>query len=206
LNGAAHVAQQQQQQQHSLLVPAGSGLQASLSQAGGISWQQLSSSGLSRSSDGLLPPHELALEQAWAQEEALVHGDLTDSPAASPATAAIGAGQQAHAEDLLQQQQQQQVRHSKRRRLAPLPRLQELMSDALSDWNPAGRPDASGAAMIGGCVLLRLESLAGLFAAGAAAAGAAGGVDWSQVLTQAMAPHGQLQVGGEGVLAGNGLP
>jgi hypothetical protein len=65
--------------------------------------------------------------------------------------------------------------------------------------------------MIGGAVLLKLESLAGLFAG--AAGGSAGGsssssggssggvgvagVDWSQVLAAALAPHGPLQVGGE---------
>lgn len=128
-------------------------------------------------------PHEVTLQQAWAREEALVHGGISDAPLTPPA-----AGSE-------QQQQDQQQQGRKRRRLAPLPRLQELLSDAMSDWNPAGRPDASGTAMIGGSVLLCLESLAGLFAAGAAAAGgAAAGVDWRQVLSAAMAPHGQLQV------------
>lgn len=110
----------------------------------------------------------------------------------------MGDSQQASSSQADREQQQQR---KKRRRLAPLSRLQELLSDALSDWNPAGRPDASGTAMIGGSVLLCLESLAGLFAAGAAAAGAgtAPGVDWAQVLSAALAPHGQLQVrGGEG--------
>jgi hypothetical protein len=55
--------------------------------------------------------------------------------------------------------------------------------------------------MIGGSVLLCLESLAGLFAAGAAAAGAASGVDWAQVLSGALAPHGQLQVREKGFAA-----
>jgi hypothetical protein len=136
---------------------------------------------------GELPPHELALQEAWAREEALVHGDLVDSPPNTPT---------AQQQDP-QQQQQQQQQHKKRRRLTPLPRLQELLCDALPDWNPAGRPDASGTAMIGGSVLLCLESLAGLFSTGAAAAGASGaaGVDWGQVLAAALAPHGQLQVG-----------
>lgn len=138
-----------------------------------------------------VPPHEVALQQAWAREEALVHGGISDGPLTPPAA---GSDQQQQ-DQQDQQEQEQQQQGQKRRRLAPLPRLQELLSDALSDWNPAGRPDASGAAMIGGSVLLCLESLAGLFAAGAAAAGgAAAGVDWRQVLSAAMAPHGQLQV------------
>jgi hypothetical protein len=65
--------------------------------------------------------------------------------------------------------------------------------------------------MIGGAVLLKLESLAGLFAGAAGGSvggssssggsggggGAAAGVDWRQVLAAALAPHGPLQVGVE---------
>jgi hypothetical protein len=140
---------------------------------------------------GLLPPHELALQQAWEYEEMLFHGGM--------------AAQQAqHAKP---QQQQQQRRPFQR--LDPQARLFELLSDAKADWNSAGRPAASGGAMIGGAVLLKLESLAGLFAGaaggsaggsssssgGGGAGGAAAGVDWSQVLAAALAPHGPLQVG-----------
>lgn len=40
----------------------------------------------------------------------------------------------------------------------PLAALGQLLADAPADWNPLGRPDASGA-MVGGAVLLRLEEL-----------------------------------------------
>lgn len=40
----------------------------------------------------------------------------------------------------------------------PMARLSSLLADAATDWNPAGRPDASGA-MVGGAVALRLEEL-----------------------------------------------
>jgi hypothetical protein len=180
--------QQHHQQQQGVFGSAGlSGALSSMADSGAVIWQQpLSIAGAA--AGGELPPHELALQRAWAQEEALVHGDLTDSLPPSPTATA---DQQSLEQELDPQQQQRK----KRRRLAPLPRLQALLSDALADWNPAGRPDASGTAMIGGSVLLCLESLAGLFAVGAAAAGAAAqGVDWAQVLSAALAPHGQLQV------------
>ncbi|WIA09423.1 hypothetical protein OEZ85_008828 [Tetradesmus obliquus] len=124
-------------------------------------------------------------DQAWQYEEMLFHGGL--------------AAQQ-------QQQQQQQQQRRAFQRLDPQARLSALLSDAKADWNPAGRPAASGGAMIGGGVLLKLESLAGLFAgaaggsagsgssSGAAGGAAAAGVDWSQVLAAALAPHGPLQV------------
>jgi hypothetical protein len=51
-----------------------------------------------------------------------------------------------------------------------------------------------GAAMIGGVVLLKLESFAGLFSTAAGGDGGAGGVDWSAVLAAALAPHGRQQV------------
>jgi hypothetical protein len=179
-------------------LPSTAGISGAASSASGfeaILWQpSLSSSGAAGSSSNAneLPPHEIALQQAWAQEEALVHGSLSNFPPTSP---------KAHAANDREDGEQQQQHRRKQQRLAPLPRLQELLSDALADWNPAGRPDASGTAMIGGSVLLCLESLAGLFAAGAAAAGAASGVDWAQVLSGALAPHGQLQVREKGFAA-----
>jgi hypothetical protein len=148
----------------------------STSTAGAKHWGVGSTAGAAAGIGGSVPPHELALQRAWEHEEALVHGDLVDEPsqpAGTDADSSSGSTKQ---------------QGKRRRRLVPLPRLQGLLSDALADWNPAGRPDASGTAMIGGGVLLRLESLAGLFAVGAA------GVDWTQVLASAMAPHGQPQV------------
>ncbi|WIA29507.1 hypothetical protein OEZ86_012008 [Tetradesmus obliquus] len=127
---------------------------------------------------------EASTPDAWQYEEMLFHGGLA-----------------------AQQQQQQQQQRRAFQRLDPQARMSALLSDAKADWNPAGRPAASGGAMIGGGVLLKLESLAGLFAgaaggsagsgssSGAAGGGAAAaGVDWSQVLAAALAPHGPLQV------------
>jgi hypothetical protein len=193
-NGIQQQQQQQQQQWQQHGLPGSAGLNGTLNTSGSdaVMWQQpLFIAGAA--CGGELPPHEVALQQAWAQEEALVHGDLTDTPPPSP-TAADQPDLERELDPKHHQQQQQQQR-KKRRRLAPLPRLQALLSDSLADWNPAGRPDASGTAMIGGSVLLCLESLAGLFAVGASAAGAAAqGVDWAPVLSAALAPHGQLQV------------
>eukprot|EP00775_Hariotina_reticulata_P011041 gene11041-11196_t len=77
--------------------------------------------------------------------------------------------------------------------------VDDILAELLSleeDWNPSGRPDASGAAMIGGVVLLKLESFAGLFSAAAGGDSSVGGVDWSAVLAAALAPHGRQQLGG----------
>lgn len=137
-----------------------------------------------------LPAHEVALQQAWEYEQTLYHGGLVSSDSLEVPDSA------------------QQQLAPKRRRLEPLPRLKTLLADARHDWNPAGRPDASGTAMVGGSVLLKLESLAGLFAgaagmgpagrssssSGGGSSGGGGGVDWSQVLAAALAPHGPLQV------------
>jgi hypothetical protein len=105
---------------------------------------------------------ELTLQQAWDDEAQLYSGGL-----GSDGSARI-------------------------KPLQPLPALAKLLSEAQSDWNSAGRPEASGSAMIGGAVLLKLETLPGLFAAAAGPAGTA--VDWPLVLSSVLAPYGRLRV------------